>query len=430
MNHTHADQTSKAESGEVAGRDPDAGLRDASDLSGRENTALGTMGPMGVAPKLLPYLVPPFLMAIAFQLIAPRAATFEGPLRGLCYASGLYLAVLGVLSYADLATRLIVALKTGRLVTRGAYAICRHPLYAWWVFLAFPAAALLLDNWIFLVAAAATAVATHRHAGEEERDLELRFGEAYRGYRERTRFLLPFPRLRGQGGRGFFAAAAYLAALGGLALTSYLILLAPAMSHFGATWDERLADYPGDSWILRPDGGFTEAVTIDAPPAYVWPWLIQVGYRRAGWYNIDAINSLAAPDYFIDGSRSSRRIVPELQDLTVGDEIYLVPGLGFSVTGLEPNRLLLLTSGTKSELESVNAGASASESFSAASWCFLLTDLGDGRTRLVSRFRSIHGPLGPVVGFLYGLVTDFGGAALQQPAMFYGLARRAEGKLR
>lgn len=58
-----------------------------------------------------------------------------------------------------------------------------------------------------------------------------------------------------------------------------------------------------------------QAVQIDAPADEVWKWLVQVGYKWAGWYNIVAINRLAANNYFIDGKGASWRIVPELQDL-------------------------------------------------------------------------------------------------------------------
>ena len=98
----------------------------------------------------------------------------------------------------------------------------------------------------------------------------------------------------------------------------------------------------GDEAVLRPRYRYTQAVTIRAPAEEVWEWLVQVGYRRAGWYNIDAVNRLAAPDYFIDGRGSSTRIHPELQDLKVGDSIFLVPALGMQVTALEPGRLLVL----------------------------------------------------------------------------------------
>ena len=71
-------------------------------------------------------------------------------------------------------------------------------------------------------------------------------------------------------------------------------------------------------------------LTIDAAPTDVWPWLVQLGYDRAGWYSYDWIDN--------DGRPSADRVVPELQDLAVGDRIPMGPGMGPAVRALEPNR--------------------------------------------------------------------------------------------
>ncbi len=106
-----------------------------------------------------------------------------------------------------------------------------------------------------------------------------------------------------------------LAILGILAVAVLMLVVAPLAVGFGATSSDREGPIPGDGIIGLPWGGYTQAVKIQAPAEEVWKWLVQVGYKRAGWYNIDAINRLAAEDFFIDGKGSSWRIVPELQDL-------------------------------------------------------------------------------------------------------------------
>jgi hypothetical protein len=161
---------------------------------------------------------------------------------------------------------------------------------------------------------------------------------------------------------------------------------------------------------------------IDAPPAAVWPWLIQVGYGRAGWYNVDAINRLASSEYFYEGGRSARRVIPELQSLAPGDTIYLVPQVGQEVVELVPGERLLLVGNPRERDAAENA-----------SWLFELReqpgeDSGPSRTLLVVRFRSTFaGGLG--ARLVYGLVNEIGGAIIQQPAMAWGLARRATGRL-
>ena len=90
------------------------------------------------------------------------------------------------------------AFGEGRLVTSGAYALCRHPLYAAWFLLLFPGAMLLTDSWIGLLGTPCLYVVLRRVVRREEAWLEERFGEAYRDYRRRTPALLPLGRL----GRG------------------------------------------------------------------------------------------------------------------------------------------------------------------------------------------------------------------------------------
>lgn len=140
-------------------------------------------------------------------------------------------------------------------------------------------------------------------------------------------------------------------------------------------------------------------------------------------------DALAGKDYFIDGKGSSRRIVPELQTLAAGDELFLAPGLGFRVERLEPNRLLLLLAGDPDTVAEVNAGAPMPSGYAATSWLFSLKELEGGRTRILSRFRGRNASAGPVGDFLWNLVGGIGGAVIQQPAMFAGLRARSEGRI-
>jgi hypothetical protein len=86
---------------------------------------------------------------------------------------------------------------------------------------------------------------------------------------------------------------------------------------WGATPEEVAAAMPGDGLLPRAQYRCTRAITIAAPPEEVWPWLVQVGYRRAGWYAADLLDNFARP--------SAREIVPELQDLHVGQWLAMVP---------------------------------------------------------------------------------------------------------
>ena len=77
---------------------------------------------------------------------------------------------------------------------------------------------------------------------------------------------------------------------------------------------------PGDD-LLAGAASTTRAISVAAPPEQVWPWLVQLGYGRAGWYSYDWIDN--------DGHRSANRIIPELQELGSGP-IPMLPGIGRS----------------------------------------------------------------------------------------------------
>jgi hypothetical protein len=105
-----------------------------------------------------------------------------------------------------------------------------------------------------------------------------------------------------------------------------------------ATRAEKTTRVPGDDIVARPMWQATRSVTINAPPADVWPWLVQMGYptQRAGWYTPYWMDRLP----FGIHARSERAIVPELQRVAVGDRV-LDSETGksfFEVTILEPRR--------------------------------------------------------------------------------------------
>ncbi|MGH7295743.1 MAG: hypothetical protein ACRELB_12445, partial [Polyangiaceae bacterium] len=124
-------------------------------------------------------------------------------------------------------------------------------------------------------------------------------------------------------------------------------------------------------------------------PRDVWPWLLQMGCQRAGWYSWDVLDNA--------GVRSADRIVPELQHLAVGDVLPARPtGTGgFRVLRVEPQRALVLE------------GASPKW---AGTWAFTLEPLGSSKTRLVTRYRASYPPnvwaslALPVLGAVHGFM--------------------------
>ncbi len=373
---------------------------------------------LGEAPKLALTVLPVFAAALLLTLLLPGSFRFTGRYRGVGLAIGIELAAVGLLFWASAAFQLIRAWRAGRLATRGAYGLCRHPIHGWWIWSVLPSLALMLDSWLLLLVALFFWIAAKRLQEREEQELAERFGREYCAYEVKRHATLPVPLLRPIRFRRHLKAVGALALLGLFALGVYFAAVRPVMLRLGATRVELSAAMPGDEAIAKPRFTYTQALTIHAPAEEVWRWLVQVGYHRAGWYNVDAINRLAAPDYFIDGRGSSTRIHPELQDLKVGDSIFLVPVLGMSVTALEPARLLVLV-----------GDPAHPDAPSNSSWAYSVQPRGEGSCRLIVRFRAAC-PGDFVSVLAWGIVNEIGGAMLQQQAMLEGLKRRAEGSAR
>ena len=171
---------------------------------------------------------------------------------------------------------------------------------------------------------------------------------------------------------------------------------------WGATEEEAGRSLPGDELLEDPAVVSTRAITIDAPPSAVWPWLVQMGSGRGGAYTYDWIENL-----FGLGMHSAERINPEWQNLAVGD---VIPGReslqGMRVEVLDPERALV----TRSE-------------DGTWVWAFVLEDLG-GRTRLLSRNRIAMPD--PSLGDRIGMAVMEPGSLVMERKMLHGIKERAE----
>src|SRR5437868_4353687 len=126
-----------------------------------------------------------------------------------------------------------------------------------------------------------------------------------------------------------------LAVLGAGAFGVYLRFIRPWQLRWGATDEEVARAMSGDDVVKQPTFNATRAVTITARPEEIWPWLIQIGVTRAGWYSYDWLDNLGHP--------SAERIIPEFQHLAVGDVIPLSPDgtQGQWVKAIERNRRMV-----------------------------------------------------------------------------------------
>ena len=188
---------------------------------------------------------------------------------------------------------------------------------------------------------------------------------------------------------------------------------------YGSTAQERASRLPGDGIITDPEVQTDHAVTIDAPPAAVWPWLAQMGWGRGGWYTARWVDRLLFPA----NGPSAEAIDPELQDIAVGTFIPDGPPeteCGLYVMELEPARALVLRS---------NSHLPASWRDRAAldwTWAFVLSPVDGGRgTRFHFRSRWVTHPWWFTLSGWLGVVpADF----VMSRDMLRGVKARAEGR--
>ncbi len=174
--------------------------------------------------------------------------------------------------------------------------------------------------------------------------------------------------------------------------------------YWGATPTEAAASLPGDTLLPRAQYRSTRAITIDAQPEAVWPWLVQVGCQRAGFYSNDLLDNLGRP--------SATTTVPDLQRLEVGQWVPMSPAAtptdrtAFKVHSFELNEWLLWSKPD-------------------STWAWHLTATDDGGTRLVTRIHAVYDWRNPLMALLSVLLMEFGDFAMLR-RMLRGIKARAE----
>jgi hypothetical protein len=167
-----------------------------------------------------------------------------------------------------------------------------------------------------------------------------------------------------------YRIANFFAALITIALTGllYYFVARPYQLTLGATKDEVQHSMPGDELVSSPHFLATRAITIDGTPEEIWPWLLQMGHNRAGYYAYDILENIGSEH----GLRSAEKIIPEFQNFQVGDEIPISAVYSMVFYAVETNQTLVWT---------------GKDAVATASLAWALYPLDNGQTRLVSRIQ-------------------------------------------
>jgi hypothetical protein len=187
------------------------------------------------------------------------------------------------------------------------------------------------------------------------------------------------------------------------ALGAYALFIRPWHLSWGATEEELKMSLPGDQLVEHPKLNATHAITINAPAEDVWPWLVQVGQTRGGFYSYTWLENLVGCHM-----QNADQLVPEWQDLKVGDEVWLHPKAPpLKVLAIEPERAIVLEN----------------------SWSFSLRPIDDQTTRLIIRGRGEFKPdlRNAVLNFILWRGVFEPAHFIMERKMMLGIKERAEG---
>jgi hypothetical protein len=180
----------------------------------------------------------------------------------------------------------------------------------------------------------------------------------------------------------------------------YLTFIRPWQLRWGATEDEIKCSMPGDDIVGKPSFNATRAATINAPTENIYPWIVQMGVKRAGWYSYDLLDNFGRP--------SAESVLSEHQNIQVGDVIAMSPDgkQGMRVKDFSKNKWILWW-----------------DEKGDSSWVWEIYVDGETRSRLVTRVRTKYRLFSPAIAF--NLLIEFFDILMMRKCML-GIKRRAE----
>ena len=157
----------------------------------------------------------------------------------------------------------------------------------------------------------------------------------------------------------------------------YALAVRPRLLRWGATDDELREPFPDAGIVPEGKRSATMAVDIGAPPEQVWPWLVQMGTDRAGWYSWDRLDNF--------GHASAEHLHPEWQQISVGDRFGAAPQVDewWEVAAVDPNRFLSLRMTLDLRGRPFDSRKERPRAYTDSTWSFLLKSKPEGGTRLV-----------------------------------------------
>ena len=199
-------------------------------------------------------------------------------------------------------------------------------------------------------------------------------------------------------------------------------LLRDRYNRWGATEAEVRRALPGDELVPHPRSTYTRAITINAAPADIWPWLAQMGQEHGGLYSYTGLENLVGCKM-----RNAERIIPEWQQIRIGDPIRLMPKGGplFKVVAIQPNRALVLLGADPKTEKVPELTDPMPAAYANSNWIFYLEPTSERQTRLIVRGSLDYEPANFLNTLIWRILTEPIGFLMIRK-MLLGIKERAE----
>lgn len=183
-----------------------------------------------------------------------------------------------------------------------------------------------------------------------------------------------------------------------------VVALTPWMDRWGATDAELAAIYPGDELLPEPASFVNRAITINAPPSAIYPWIVQLDAKKGGWYSYTWLETYLLNCPIVN----SDRIHEEWQNLQVGDQVHMCPGEPapppYEVAQIHPEQAIVMghqENGTWMDI-----------------YQFVIVPQADGTSRLILRTRTM------MTSTFWQIIHP--GVFIMERGLLYGVKERAE----
>jgi len=226
--------------------------------------------------------------------------------------------------------------------------------------------------------------------------------------------------------KGIFGTDSVLDNILGAAAMGITVLFSPVLrplyNRWGANPTDAARALPGDELVPHPRQQYTRVITIRATPQAIWPWLAQMGQEHGGLYSYTRLENMVGCNM-----RNAERIVPEWQNIQVGDPVRLMPKGGplYKIAAIHPIRALVLVAADPKTEKITELTEPMPAEYVNSNWIFYLDPIGERQTRLLIRGCLDYEPANFLNNLIWRVLTEPIGFVMMRKLLL-GIKERAE----